>query len=227
MPMGDSYNGVPAPTETTTYLPYIAKNRDGIARGTRVVVQNTGTAAATPTLTLLPFGGGTPETLASQPIEPGASFAFTPVAADGEYSLTITGGTFAALATTLSPATAMFNTATSTTASKLFMPNLTRTLSGGPGDPGWTTPIIIQSADAVAATLKWYRFSDGALVTTQTVTLTTGASTRVDPRTVAGLTDNAQYSVVLDSAGTLVAIVTELNLSGGDNAMIYKAFLQP
>jgi hypothetical protein len=29
---------------------------------------------------------------------------------------------------------------------------------------------------------------------------------------------------VLEAAGQVAAIVTELNLSGGDNAMIYKGF---
>ena len=46
-------------------------------------------------------------------------------------------------------------------------------------------------------------------------------------RLVLGLTDNTQYAVVLDSPGQVVAIVTELNLLAGDNAMIYKAFLAP
>lgn len=227
MPMGDSYNGVPIVTGTTTYLPYIAKNTDGIGRTTRVVVQNAGIISAPPTISITPFGGGTPTLITAPLIEPGASYAFSPAVADGEYSITITDGTFAALATTISPATAMFNTGSSTPANKLYMPNVTRTLSGGAPDPGWTTPILIQSAGATSATLSWYRFSDGTLVATQTVLLVTGATTRVNPTTVTGLSDNTQYAVVLSSASNVVAIVTELNLSAGDNAMVYKGFLAP
>src|SRR5687767_10561417 len=227
-PMGDSYNGVPNVTNTTTYAPYIPKNTDGVGRSSRVVIQNAGTTAAMPSITLRAYLGGATTTVTAPSIEPGASWAFVPTVADGEYSAVIAGGTFAVVTTAISPATAMFYTGTNTLANKLFIPNLTRKLTLDPvADPGWNTPILIQSADATAATLKWYRFADGSLVTTQVVPLTAGATTRVDPRTVVGLTDNTQYAVVLESPGQVVAIVTELNLLAGDNAMIYKAFLQP
>ena len=227
-PMGDSYNGIPNVTNTTTYAPYIPKNTDGVGRSSRVVIQNAGTTAAMPSITLRAYLGGATTTVTAPSIEPGASWAFVPTVADGEYSAVVAGGTFAVVTTAISPATAMFYTGTNTLANKLFIPNLTRKLTLDPvADPGWNTPILIQSADATAATLKWYRFSDGSLVTTQAVPLTAGATTRVDPRTVVGLTDNTQYAVVLESPGQVVAIVTELNLLAGDNAMIYKAFLQP
>ncbi len=227
-PMGDSYNGVPNVTGTVSYSPYVPKNADGIGRSSRVVIQNAGTTAATPSVTLRAFVGGTTSTVTAPSIEPGAAFSFVPTVVDGEYSIVVAGGTFAVLTTAISPTTAMFYTGTSTPANKLFIPNLTRRLTLDPvADPGWNTPILIQSADATAATRKWYRFSDGSLVTTQAVTLTAGATTRVDPRSVPGLTDNTQYAVVLESPGQVVAIVTELNLLAGDNAMIYKAFLQP
>ena len=227
-PMGDSYNGVPNVTGTITYAPYIAKNTDGVGRSSRVVVQNAGTVAATPSITLRAFVGGASTTVADVPsIQPGQSWSFVPTVADGEYSAVVSGGNFAVVATAISPTTAMFYTGTSTPATKLYMPNVTRTLTSGAGDPGWTTPILLQSADATAATLRWYRFSDGSLVTTQAVTLTAGQTTRIDPRSVTGLADNTQYAVTLDSPGQVVAIVTELNLLAGDNAMIYKGFLQP
>ena len=226
-PMGDSYNGIPNVINTTSYSPYVPKNTDGVGRSSRVVIQNAGTTAVMPSITLNAYVGGVQTTVTAPSIEPGASWSFVPAVADGESSMVVAGGTFAILTTAISPATAMFYTGTSTPATKLYLPNVTRTLSGGAGDLGWTTPILIQSADATAATLRWYRFSDGSLVTTQPLTLTSGATTRVDPRLVPGLSDNTQYSVVLESPGNLVAIVTELNLLAGDNAMIYKAFLQP
>ena len=227
-PMGDSFNGVPNVTNTVTYAPYIPMNTDSVGRSSRIVIQNAGTNDAAPNLSLRRFGTTTDALTTTGPsLAPGASWSYVPTVADGEYSAIVAGGTFAVLTTAISPATAMFYTGTNTLAGKLYMPNVTRSLTSGPGDPGWTTPILIQSADATAATLSWYRFSDGSLVIAQPVTLTVGATTRVDPRSVTGLADNTQYAVVLDSPGNVVAIVTELNPLAGDNAMIYKAFLQP
>ena len=226
-PRGDSYNGVVVSTPSTAYLPYITKNTDGVGRTSRVIVQNAGSTSITPTLTLYPFSGvgGVPVPQTSQSVAPGGSFAFTPQAPDGEYSLTISGGTFAAVATATTGSTAMYYTSTTQTAGKIFLPNVTRKLTQNPAaDPGWNTPILVQSATATAATLKWFRFSDGSLVTTQTLTLSPNVTLRVDPATVTGLSDNSQYAVVLESPDTVVAIVTELNLVGGDDAMIYKGF---
>ena len=222
---GDSYNGVAVTGNATTYLPYLAKNTDGVGRTSRVIVQNASSGSATPTITLQPLGGGTATTITAPSIPAGGAFAFVPNGADGEYSATISGGTFAAVATAISGATAMYYTGTQAAASKIYVPNVTRKLTLNPAsDPGWNTPILLQSAGATSATLQWYRFSDGSLVTTQNVTLTPNATLRVDPATVSGLSDNNQYAVVITSSGTLVAIVTELNLVGGDDAMIYKGF---
>jgi hypothetical protein len=79
---------------------------------------------------------------------------------------------------------------------------------------------------ASAVRLSWYRFSDGALVTTQTVGgLTYGTSVRVDPRLVPGLADNTQYAVVVEAPFAPVAVIeTELNFQGGDGAMAFEAF---
>ena len=101
-------------------------------------------------------------------------------------------------------------------------PNLTRTLGGA---DGWTTPFLVQSAGATNVKVSWYRFSDGSLVTTQNLALTANSALRVDPRGIPALSDDTQYSVVLDGGGqNIAAIVTELNYSGGDGAMIYAGF---
>ncbi len=106
---------------------------------------------------------------------------------------------------------------------KYFLPNVTRTLGGA---TGWTTPILLQSATATSATLSWYRFSDGTLVTTQTVPLTPGSGVRIDPRTVPALSDDTQYAVVVSAAsGNVAAVVIEL-ANNADNAMIYEGFAQ-
>jgi hypothetical protein len=229
-PRGDSYNAVNVGAGVTTYLPYIAKNTDSVGRTSRIVVQNAGTTTATPTISLVPFTGPATSTGVTAPaIAPGASWAFTPTVADGEYSATITGGSFAALVLTETATTSMHYAGTSTPANKLFMPNITRVLTqDATTDPGWNTPILLHSATATNGTLKWYSFSTGALVLSQSITLVQNQTLRVDPKAVTGLTNNSQYAVVFEStSGTAVALVTELNLIGGDTAMIYKAFLQP
>jgi hypothetical protein len=81
---------------------------------------------------------------------------------------------------------------------------------------------------ATGATVEWRRFNDGALVTTQTVTIPVGAGVRIDPRNVAGVSDNTQYAVTVNGiGGTLTAVVTELNFEGGDGAMAYEGFPSP
>jgi hypothetical protein len=231
--MGDSYNAVPMTAATTSYLPYVPVHTDGKGAVSRVFVQNAGTALAAPIFTFTRFTGtsvnGDPAPFPGPMLAPGAGFLLTPPVPDGDFALTITGGSFAAVTTVFPTSGAMFYTGTSAAASKIFLPNVTRVLAFAPGDPGWNTPIYIQSATATSATLTWYRFSDGSVVTTQTVALTAGTTTRVDPKSVSGLTDNSQYAVVIESSGTLVAIVTEINpiAVAGDDAMIYKGFPPP
>ena len=99
---------------------------------------------------------------------------------------------------------------------------MTRTL-GGP--TGWTTPIVLESAGATSATVRWYRFSDGALEKVDIHTgLTRGQSIRIDPRSVPSLRDNAQYAVVIDGTGGNIAAVVLEYADGGDNAMAYEGF---
>jgi hypothetical protein len=119
-----------------------------------------------------------------------------------------------------------------TPSNTVYLPNVTRRLGGA---DGWTTPIRIFGSGAV--TLSWYRFSDGALVVDQPVSVgvyccgeagsVRARSVTVDPRDVLQLSDDAQYSVVIRSAGTapvpFVAAVTEY-AAGGDNAMAYEGF---
>jgi len=240
-PMGFSYNGVPVPASPAdSYLPYAARNTDGVARGTRLVVQNAGSAPATPTLVFRRVG--TPSQLATvtapTPIAAGRSWSFdlrfaadgttaclatgsATCAGEGEHTVVASGGTFALLGITLSPATALGSVGSSSTGVRAYLPNVTRTLGGA---NGWTTPIVIQSAGASSVALRWYRFADGSLVTTQTLSgLSLGAGVRVDPRAVAGLADDTQYAVVADAQAPFSALVVEL-ASGGDNAMVYEGF---
>lgn len=238
-PMGFSYNGVAVAGSDPTYLPYVARNTDGIGRTTRVIVQNAGTADATPSLAFRSATGAQVSIVAPAAVRPGRSWSFDPrftadgltacpptpsagCVPDGEHGLVVGGGTFAVLGTTLSPATAMGMVAARPAASRIYLPNITRTLGGS---SGWTTPIVLQSAGATSATLRWYRFADGLLAVTQYLpSLVSGGSVRIDPRSVAGLADDTQYAVVADFTGHASALVLELNALGGDAGMSYEGF---
>jgi len=227
----------------TVYGPYAVKSIEGVGQGVSpIVVQNLGAAAVTPSLSFRPLGGGAPTVFTGPSVAPRASWAFDPrfvngaaaqgvcgaaasagCLANGEYSFRATGaGTLAAVVNVISAATASGYGAVAQPGPRVFLPNVTRRLGGS---NGWTTPIVVQSAGATSATLSWYRFSDGGLVTTSTVAFTAEAAVNVDPRNVAGLSDETQYSVVAQgNGGDIVAIVRELNFQGGDGAMTYEGF---
>ncbi|HEV2250644.1 MAG TPA: hypothetical protein VGT60_09065 [Candidatus Limnocylindria bacterium] len=242
-PKGYSDNGL-VTGGAVLYGAYAAKNASGLGRSSPIVVQNMGAAPASPAITFTPLGGGSARTFDLGAIQPASSRVFDPryangdtaqpfcagavagCLADGEYSFTVSapGASLAAVVNVISTATAMGYAASPTVSGRTYFPNVTRTLGGS---SGWTTPLVVQSAGATAVTLSWYRFSDGALVTTQVLPITPGAAIRVDPRDVSALSDNTQYSVVADGAGGAIAgLVIEL-ATGGDSAMIYEGFTGP
>ena len=226
-PRAFSYNGVLAGSEIRTFAPYAAKNVNG--RTSRVVIQNVGTVAAQPVLHW-GFLGGPITTFLNGPVSvaPGAVWTYDFGASnlpDGERSIYVSGGQFAVLVDTRSPTTAMGFTGGTEYANRVYLPNITRTL-GGPS--GWTTPIIVQSQDGWAATVKWYRFADGALVYTQLLSFgfEPAMSIKVDPRSIPQLTDDTQYAVTIEaSRGGVGAVVLELNDRGGDSAMAYEGMV--
>ena len=220
--------------------PYSAKNGP-CGRCAPVVVQNLGTAVADATLTFTPLNGGTTQTFTITAIGAGGAKAFDPrfttgtitpcttqsatCLGTGEYSLVVTSTQpIAAVTLPVTAITAEAYVAATIVTSKVYLPNVTRTL-GGP--TGWTTPIILQSVTATSATLKWYRFDNGQLAVTQTVPLTLGSSKWIDPASVVGLSENTQYAVVIDAgAGTTATAIVYQLASGGDNAAIYSGFNQ-
>jgi hypothetical protein len=228
-PRAFSYDGVPATSQPLNLIPYIQRNVQGST--TRVMVQNVGITTATPALQLFRLGVFTPAVSVTGPsLAAGSTWAFDPRLqaglSDGEYSVKVTGGQFGTLAATTGPTSASGATGTALISAKLYLPNITRTLGGA---QGWTTPINVQSNSSENATLRWYRFADGALVHTQLLLFDGyGQTIRVDPRTVAALSDDTQYAVVVTSEAGLVAVsVSELSFRGGDGAMSYEAVLQP
>jgi hypothetical protein len=223
-PRAFSYNGVLAESEVRAFAPYVAKNVGG--RTSRVIVQNAGIAPSQPVLFWGSLGGPITTFLTGPAnLAPGAVWVYdfgTSGLPDGERSLYVRGGQFALLVDTRSTTTAMAFTGGAEFANRVYLPNITRTL-GGPS--GWTTPIVVQSQDGFAATLKWYRFADGVLVHTQQLTFgfSIGMGIKVDPRSIPQLSDDTQYAVTVEaSAGGVGAVVLELNDRGGDSAMAYE-----
>lgn len=234
-PMAFSYNGAPLAT-SDAHVPWVGRNADG-GRTTTVVLQNLGTSDASPQLTFRRIGGSEQAAVQMGSLRPGRAARYAlpapapscPVGGssscprEGEHSLTVSGGSFGVLAYTVGLGSVMGGTGSAGASTRVYLPNVTRTLGG---TTGWTTPIAVQSAGATTATLRWYRFADGALAITQYVgALTSGSSVKVDPRDVAELVDGSQYAVVVDGNGPLRATVLELSAAGGDGAMAYEGFV--
>jgi len=240
LPVFYSANGI-STGAATVYGAYAAKYANG-NRVSTIVVENVGAGPVTPSLTFTPFGGGATQTFtAPAAIGTGASWAFDPRYTNGVASLDTTtlctgasatclgsgefsfvananGGSIAAVVNVIGPDSAMGYSASPTPANNYFLPNVLASYGG------WTTPIYLQSVNASSATLTWTPFTGGASVT-QSVTLTPGQTTRIDPN--ASVPQGKQYAVTVAGGGTLAAIVMELHIAGGDNAMIYGGFPAP
>jgi len=230
-------NGI-AEGSSPVLMPYLVKNVSGVGKGvSTVVVQNVGATPVAPTLVVRPLGVDTPTFFPGPLVQPGRSWAFDPryvnggtsrvlcgsaasagCLADGEHSATVVADNDAvASAVNIIGTTAGGYAGILNGGGRVFLPNVTRRLGGA---SGWTTPLVVQGNTATIATVRWYRFSDRTLVTTQALTLGTGLSRWVDPRDVPGLADGTQHPVVIGGNGSLGAIVIQMNFSGGDGAMI-------
>jgi hypothetical protein len=245
-PLAFSHNGL-AVGATTLYGPYATKaGPAGAGNATffsNVVVQNVGTGTTTATLTFTPVGGGTDQTFTLAGIPQGGAKAFDVRFASG-IALPNTaqcGGT--ASATCLGNGNYSLTISASTSIAAVVLPN-SSTISAGylaaPAPTGtvvlpvvsrkanaFTSPIHLQSIGASSATLTYYAMGSGTLAATQTLTLTSGTSQKIDPTTVTGLADGQSYSVVITAAsGNITAVVDELSTQTGDNEMVYEGFAQ-
>ena len=236
-PVAFSHNGLAAGA-ATVYAPYATK---GPSSFSPVVVQNVGAAPTSANLTFTPLGGGIAQnfTLASIPVGGAQAFdvrfingialpnvapctvASATCLGNGDFSLAITTpGLVAAVVLPNSNTTAAGYLAATAPTSKAVLPVVQRNAAG------WNGYIYLQSISAANATLSYYTIGTGTLATTQVVSLVPGASLKISPAAVPGLTDGQQYSVVIAGAGTLTAIVDELNPAPGDGTMIYEGFAQ-
>jgi len=254
-PVAYAHNGLTTGSPAL-YAPYVAKSGPGATtdNDSPVVIQNVGNFDVDVTLKFIPLGATDVDTTAQTFVLPAIHsltarvfdprFAFDPFIGTtggalchvkgvnclgpGEYSLIMSGnGAIAAVVLPTGPATAAAYVAQTSTGagSHAFLPNVTRNLGGR---AGWTTPFAVQSINATNAIFRWYRFSDGSLVKTETRRLVPGAALWIDPRDISGLADDAQYSLDIGgelggSSGQLTAIVYE-RATGGDSAMIYEGF---
>ena len=230
-PKGFSYNGVAANSAWDQFIPYVARNADAVKRSSLLKVQNIGLIAARPVLAFRKLDANATTPIAMPLIQPGATATFDPTTAaqlqDGEYSVHICCQQFAVVNAMTTQSSGMGFVSQAGYQTRIFLPNITRTL-GGPN--GWTTPFIVQSRSTLQPTIsvKFYRFSDGALVYTLPLqNLAFGVGHKVDPRGISQLTDDTQYAVVIDAPLGAYAVVTELNLSGGDGEMSYEGFAPP
>jgi hypothetical protein len=111
----------------------------------------------------------------------------------------------------------------------LYLPNITRRL-GGP--TGWYTPFIVQNTGTALTTLEvsFYKFSDGTCVSRFVAgNLAPGTSYSNDPNDNGknpSLPDDAQFSVVVRSFGSLVVGVVNEHAGTGSRAeaLSYNGF---
>lgn len=221
-------------TPGAVYLPNVTKTLGGPSGWTTpIVVQNTGNDATMISAALYRFSDGayvttltTPRLVAGQ----GWTFdlaALPQVPNDTQFAAVVTAATGSVTAVVLEGSGSqgwMSYGGTGGGGGTLYLPNITRTL-GGPD--GWTTPFIVQNLGATTATasVSFYRFADGSLARRiDGVSIAPGRSQSFVPQIIDGLSDDAQYSVVVQgSAGAeLYAIVNEHQ---GAQAMSYEGVL--
>ena len=249
-PVAYAHNGLTT-GGTIVFAPYVAKSGAGTAtdRDSPVVIQNVSANPVDVELRFIPLGATDPDSVAQTfnlfDLPSLQAFVFDPRFAirsttpcgsaqaglclgPGEYSLKMTSDgpiTAVVLPASATSAAAYVAQPSVTITPHVFLPNVTRNLGGA---AGWTTPVVVHSDTATNIVLRWYRFTDGALVKSESRRFIPGTSIWIDPRTVAGLSDDAQYALdirgELGTAGAkLSAIVYEL-ATGGDSAMIYEGF---
>lgn len=223
-----------AATPGAVYLPNVTKTLGGPGGWTTpIVVQNTGTGSTSISVALYRFSDGAPvATLRSPTLTAGQGWYFdlgglAQVPGDTQFAAVVTAASGSATAMVIEGSASqgwMAYSGTSGGGPTLYLPNITRRL-GGPD--GWTTPFIVQNLGAASttATVSFYRFGDGSLARRiEGVAIQPGRSASFVPQIIDGLSDDAQYSVVVQgSAGAeLYAIVNEHQ---GGQAMSYEGIL--
>lgn len=209
---------------TKAYLPNITRNYLGW--NTPFIVQNVGSSTTNVTVRYYRFSdGGLAATDGPHALGPGLSRAFRPHATGGlvdgtQYSVVVesSGQPIVALVNEESPVEAMSYRGFVSGGTKVNLPNITRNYAD------WNTPFIVQNVGSSSTniTVRYYRFSDGALaVTDGPHAVGPGISRAFRAHWTNGLADGTQYSVVVESSSQpIVSVVNEHHTTG--DAMAYE-----
>ena len=237
-PVAFSHNGI-GKGATTLYAPYAAKAAPPGDTFSPIVVQNLGTTATDVQLVFTSFNATlAPQTFALRAIPAGGAQAFDPrftagtttpcavVSAaclgNGEYSLKITAANaIAAVVLPNSATTAAAYLAATTLSPRVLVPVALRRIGGR---DGWTTRMVAYTGGPAQLTARVFAIPSGDLKATFPLPVGAAGSTSFDLNAVAGLADDAQYSVTVDGGGvSLTAIALERAATGGDAFMAYEA----
>ena len=241
-PVAFSHNGI-GRGATTLYAPYAAKAAPPGDSFSPIVVQNLGTTPADAQLVFSSLGAAiAPQAFVLRAIPPGGSQAFDPRFAvgstvpcaiagpaclgNGEYSLRITAASpIAAVVLPNSATTAAAYLAATELSPRALVPVALRRI-GGPN--GWTTRMVAYTGAPGQLTVRAFAVPTGDLKATFPLIVGASGATSFDLNAVAGLADDAQYSVTIDGIGIPVtAIALERAATGGDAFMAFEAFGLP
>jgi hypothetical protein len=241
-PVAFSHNGI-GKSATTLYAPYAAKAAPPGDTFSPIVVQNLGTTPTDAQLVFAPLSAVVaPQTFTLRAIPAGGAQAFDPRFAfgtttpcavagpaclgNGEYSLKITAANLiAAVVLPNSPTTAAGYLAATQLSPRALVPVALRRIGGV---AGWSTRMVAYAGAPAQLTVRAFAVPSGDLVATFPLSIGASGSTSFDLNAVAGLTDDAQYSVTIDGGGTpLTAVALERAATGGDAFMAFEAFGLP
>ena len=237
-PVAFSHNGI-VKGATTLYAPYAAKAAPPGDTFSPVVVQNLGTTPTDAQLVFTPLNAAlAAQTFTLRAIPAGGAQAFDPRFAagtttpcalasavclgSGEHSLKITAANpIAAVVLPNSATTAAGYLASRELSPRALGPVALRRI-GGPA--GWSTRMVAYAGTPAQLTVRAFAVPSGDLKATFPATIGASGATSFDLNSVAGLADDAQYSVTIDGGGVpITAVALERAATGGDAFMAYEA----
>jgi hypothetical protein len=241
-PVAFSHNGI-GKGATTLYAPYAAKAVPPGDTFSPIVVQNLGTTPTDAQLVFTSFNAAVaPQTFTLRAIPAGGAQAFdprfgagttTPCAVagtgclgNGEYSLKITAANpVAAVVLPNSATTAAGYLAATQLSPRALVPVALRRIGGV---SGWSTRMVAYTGASAQLTVRAFAVPSGDLKATFPLPVGAAGATSFDLNAVAGLADDAQYSVTIDGGGVpLAAVALERAATGGDAFMAFEGFGLP
>ena len=238
-PVAFSHNGI-GRGATTLYAPYAAKGAAPDNAFSPIVVQNLGTTPADAQLFFMSSNASVaPQTFTLRAIPAGGAQAFDPrftlgtttlcaaasatCLGNGEFSLRLTSANpIAAVVLPNSATTAAGYLASEQLTQRALIPTALRRIGGA---NGWSTRMVAFTAGPANLTVRAFDIASGDVKARFAVSVAQNGYASFDLGSVAGLVDNAQYSVTIDGGGVpLTAIGLERAATGGDAFMIFEGF---